>query len=426
MPVPKVAMRRALASRHHPLKLAILTILCLLSSADAETRRLVLKNGDEHYGELTVREHVVEVDTVSGRRLTFRHDEVAGFQVLSGEKTRTPPNAGPPSAPRTETPPVRETPPPQATPNPGSLPGIPALLSPPPSDVSPWWVTQRWVLVGLAMAFVALVFGVRGSSYSMARRIRVGVLFSILAVVGTWAFEVQRRREARREWRRPLHVAVVLVHDGPLRPEISALFSSRAMSVSDHFLGERRRYRAEARRPFWFHVVGPVPVVAPPPSPPEDDGLLARAEHGWALWKALRTIDTDAGLDRQVFDARVYVHARAAPLGRAPRFVEGAGQKDGEVGLVEVDLEPRMVDQAWIAIVHEVMHMVGATDKYDERGRARIPEGLAEPELSPTLPQRAVEIMVGERPTGPDTGVLASDLTEVQVGPFTAMEIGWR
>ena len=59
-------------------------------------------------------------------------------------------------------------------------------------------------------------------------------------------------------------------------------------------------------------------------------------------------------------------------------------------------------------------------------GHARLPEGLAEPTLTPQFPQKAAEVMVAEASTGPGSGRPLTRLDEVQVGPTTAKEIRWQ
>ena len=77
-------------------------------------------------------------------------------------------------------------------------------------------------------------------------------------------------------------------------------------------------------------------------------------------------------------------------------------------------------------VAHEVLHTLGATDKYDRRtGQPLVPAGLGEPELEPLFPQQFGEIMAGRIATAPDTAVMADGLDEMLVGALTGLEIGW-
>jgi hypothetical protein len=71
------------------------------------------------------------------------------------------------------------------------------------------------------------------------------------------------------------------------------------------------------------------------------------------------------------------------------------------------------------------MHTLGATDKYDARGHAVVPHGLADPDQQPLYPQSHVEIMARNRPLALGQEVLPESLEELRVGSKTAREIGW-
>jgi hypothetical protein len=79
-----------------------------------------------------------------------------------------------------------------------------------------------------------------------------------------------------------------------------------------------------------------------------------------------------------------------------------------------------------IVIAHEVMHTLGATDKYDPSSNAPLfPIGYAEPDRVPLLPQPYAEIMAGRRALSRDDFEMPDSLREVIVGPMTAAEIRW-
>lgn len=69
---------------------ALLFALFFALPAAADTQRIVLKSGEELFGELSVQGDRVEIVTAGGKKLSFRRDEVQGFQGLSGTGTPTP------------------------------------------------------------------------------------------------------------------------------------------------------------------------------------------------------------------------------------------------------------------------------------------------------------------------------------------------
>lgn len=79
-----------------------------------------------------------------------------------------------------------------------------------------------------------------------------------------------------------------------------------------------------------------------------------------------------------------------------------------------------------MVIAHELLHTLGATDKYDPAtGLPMFPTGYAEPERSPRFPQANAELMGGRIPLGPNEALIPTSLAQVSIGPATAHEIGW-
>jgi hypothetical protein len=105
--------------------------------------------------------------------------------------------------------------------------------------------------------------------------------------------------------------------------------------------------------------------------------------------------------------------------------VEGASQEGGTVGVVEVELDRTMVDFALFVTTHELLHLLGAKDKYDASGRSLVPEGLAEPEQRPLYPQRHAEVMARNVALSPTEERPPESLSDLKVGATTAREIGW-
>ncbi len=255
---------------------------------------------------------------------------------------------------------------------------------------------------------------------------RVGLLLAVLVVVGAWAGGIHRIRSARAHWDRPVGVAVILL----TRTELDSLrvskFHDGLADLDSRLASEFARYRSGGR-PFSFSLVGPVRFTGGLSFTPESPGIVDRAKHGYRLWSTLRALHASSGFDPGPYDARIYLILEPATSagGAVNTFAEGAGDVGGEVGFVRASAGADDALLALTAVSHELLHCLGATDKYDASGHAVAPDGLAEPELSPQYPQRYAEWMVGELPTGPGRGRLPSSLAELRIGPVTAREIGW-
>ncbi len=78
-----------------------------------------------------------------------------------------------------------------------------------------------------------------------------------------------------------------------------------------------------------------------------------------------------------------------------------------------------------VVIVHELMHTLGAGDKYDASNMPLHPQGYAEPGRQPLLPQRKAEIMGGRIPLSPQQAKMPQSLADVTIGAYSAAEINW-
>jgi hypothetical protein len=251
-------------------------------------------------------------------------------------------------------------------------------------------------------------------------RVRVAVLLLILAGVLLYAWRDHRSRTLRNDWSRTLDVALVLVSPD-VSPEVAAGLRDRSSALEDLLAEQMQRWRPGAAAPFDVTVLE-ARVAATPPAPPEE-GLIAAARYAWDLSRFTSSLDDAAGLDRR-FDARIYVLART-PVDARRKSVEGFGEQGGRVGVIEVELDDAMIDFALFVATHELMHTLGASDRYDATGEPQVPDGLADPQRDPLYPQDGAEIMARHRAVSPGRSEPPEALEELVVGELTAREIGW-
>ena len=254
-------------------------------------------------------------------------------------------------------------------------------------------------------------------------RVRVSILLSILVAVLIWAgCDIQKRR-ARNQWIDTLDVALILVRKDNIDEGAVEMLKERAVALEEKLEAEFHRRNPDAPKPFRFVVKGPVDLRRAPPRQPSE-GLFDLARYNFDLWKFVRGVNADAGVEASSFDATIYLVARS-PKNTSSGSVEGASQEGGTVGLVEVELDRTMVDFALFVTTHELLHLLGARDKYDASGRSLVPEGLAEPELRPLYPQRHAEVMARNVALSPTEERPPESLSDLKVGTTTAREIGW-
>jgi hypothetical protein len=113
---------------------------------------------------------------------------------------------------------------------------------------------------------------------------------------------------------------------------------------------------------------------------------------------------------------------------RVTRVAHSLGLQKGLIGVVNAFASQAQEAQNDIIIAHEMLHTVGATDKYDTASASHMPaypDGYAEPDKDPLLPQEYAEIMGGRIPLSSDEAEIPESLDQVLVGPATAREINW-
>jgi hypothetical protein len=98
----------------------------------------------------------------------------------------------------------------------------------------------------------------------------------------------------------------------------------------------------------------------------------------------------------------------------------------GLLGLVHAFGSKELQGRNNLVIAHEMLHTVGATDKYNENGEPIFPEGYAEPNKKKRYPQRRAEIMAGRIPLNSDESSMPTSLRKCVLGDLTAQEIRWK
>jgi len=96
------------------------------------------------------------------------------------------------------------------------------------------------------------------------------------------------------------------------------------------------------------------------------------------------------------------------------------------VGVINAFASPAMAGSNNTIIAHELLHTLGATDKYDPATNLpRFPDGYADPEQHPRYPQEYAEIMGGRIPLTTSQAETPRSLAQTLIGQATAREIKW-
>lgn len=252
------------------------------------------------------------------------------------------------------------------------------------------------------------------------RGIRITILLIILVMVSlsTWLGMVRTT-----DWDHPLWI-VVYPMNGDGSKESSNIIRRLSVSdfdvVSDFFKREAERYKVEIEEPVTFDLA-PEITTPPPQTPDTDANPLSIA--WWSLkmryWSW--SVENYTGPEP---DIRLYAEFHKS--GKDTRLDSSFGLQKSRISIARQFSTGRMRGKNLVIVAHELLHTLGATDKYD-LGTLRVhyPVGYAEPDKSPLYPQKKAEIMGGRIPVSKTRMKIPPSLRHCIVGPVTAKEIGW-
>ncbi|HSZ07109.1 MAG TPA: hypothetical protein VK794_01120 [Steroidobacteraceae bacterium] len=248
-------------------------------------------------------------------------------------------------------------------------------------------------------------------------RILVLLLVLLGVALSTWG---DRYRSTR--WRTPLYVAIYPIagDDSAVTARyLAGLDAARFQPIDLFFMREAERYRLQVREPVKTRLRAP--LQDQPPQRSASAGILATAF--WSLrlrywaWRA-------GGHVSEPEDIRIFVLYHDPAL--TPVVPHSLGLAKGLIGVVYAFAAPEMNGANDVVIAHELLHTLGAGDKYAPGNDApRFPDGYGDPLQVPLYPQRTAELMAGRRVLSPDQWQQPESLDEVVIGPATALEIRW-
>ena len=108
------------------------------------------------------------------------------------------------------------------------------------------------------------------------------------------------------------------------------------------------------------------------------------------------------------------------------RLDHSLGLKKGLIAVANLFADATMTQENNVVVAHELLHTLGATDKYHQNSNQPIfPDGFAEPGRVPLFPQAQAEIMAGRIPLSASESRTPASLRQSIVGSKTAAEINW-
>jgi hypothetical protein len=250
--------------------------------------------------------------------------------------------------------------------------------------------------------------------------VRIGLLLILLAAV---ALHTWHDRIVTRSWRETLWVGIYPISaDGsPAAAHyIAGLSSGEFEPIERFFEREAHRYGVPVEQPVRVDLY-PQGHEKPPELDPTA-GPLGVA--WWSLemrWFALHASRAPGRIPPRI---RIFVLYHDPT--RLQSIPDSRGLEKGLIGVVHAYADSNAAGSNNIVIAHELLHTLGATDKYEPRtGIPLFPMGFADPDRQPLYPQSRAEVMAGRRALSRQEIEMPQSLRDVVVGPVTAHEISW-
>jgi len=250
---------------------------------------------------------------------------------------------------------------------------------------------------------------------------RIIILLSLLAFAAIYS---QEQHLSTTSWYQSTHVVIYPIN-GDENPKtqhyIDKLTSQDFADIDAFFTKHSKHYQLIVDRPF-ITTLGSS-VSSHPPQPPADRNSVFKVML-WSLklryWTYINTPDNESNTNR----IRLYVLYHQGNENQA--LEHSLGLQQGLIGIIHAYAKPQQNKQNALIMAHEILHTVGATDKYDYQTTLPIyPEGYIKPNQQPLYPQRFAELMAGRIPLSTQHAEMPTSLRFCRIGLKTAQEINW-
>ena len=257
------------------------------------------------------------------------------------------------------------------------------------------------------------------SARKLFKTIRIFLLLLLLIGVALGSWLTTKRST---DWEQPLWIAIYPVNadKSPVTQKyIDQLNILDFQSIEEFIAEEAREFKLPLQRPFTVKLAPEVTSL--PPAPPQSGAVWEIMLWSLQLRYWAYQADTYQGPRPHI---RVFVKYFDVK-DRRP-LAHSFGLQQGMLGIVNAFATKKMTDANAVVITHEILHTLGATDKYDLRsGLPVYPDGYVETSRNPLHPQEFAEIMAGKIPISKSEAAIPKGLHQVIVGQQTAREIKW-
>ncbi|MCK5902505.1 MAG: hypothetical protein KAG28_05085 [Cocleimonas sp.] len=223
-----------------------------------------------------------------------------------------------------------------------------------------------------------------------------------------------------RSWQDTLQVIIYPINgdqSDQSQATINALSESRFASIPFFIKQQAQNYGVLLEQPIEIKLASQ--IKKPPAMPALNANILKimfwSLKMRWWAW-----VEDHYSKEK---DIRLFVEYYATETDDSQVSV---GLEKGLMALVKNYSSPHFIERNNFIIAHEMLHTLGATDKYNPSTlMPAYPQGYANPKLPINQKQTQCEIMGGRIPLSVDLAVMPSALNNCLIGMTTAKEIGW-
>ncbi|MCH9672191.1 MAG: hypothetical protein K0U93_12150 [Gammaproteobacteria bacterium] len=254
----------------------------------------------------------------------------------------------------------------------------------------------------------------------MFKKLRVTIWLYVLLLVAGGAWFTQQHAT---DWNSSLWVVVHPINadnSATTQAYIDKLNADSFAPIQDFFAREAAQY-AIASDPPAYLTLGKQ-LKERPPAPPTGRNMFGVML--WSLklryWAWRMEGEHDGPSNLQMF-VLYYDPMKTVSVPHS------SGLQKGQIGVIHAFAMRSMAGSNKTIIAHEMLHTLGATDKYDpQTNQPMFPHGYADPNRTPRFPQKKAELMGGRIPISEHEAKTPTSLKRVVIGAQTAAEIGWR
>lgn len=253
----------------------------------------------------------------------------------------------------------------------------------------------------------------------MFRALRIFILLTILIIVAASTYLTKMRTT---DWDAALWVSIYPINadqSTASQAYIDQLKTEHFNDINAFLSEEGQYYKISIKNPITLNIAPE--VLELPPAPPESSSIFSIMFWSLKLRYWAYTHNTDTG---PTPDIQIYIAYNDPDENK--KLPHSLGLEKGLIGVVHAYAGKRFTRKNNVVIAHELLHTLGAKDKYDmATGHPIFPGGFANPDNSPLYPQNRAEVMAGRIPINENLAVFPKSLYRVVIGKTTAQEINW-